>query len=43
MAPTFSYARILVSIGIVLISIAISIVLNYYMIRNSDYIQTRIG
>jgi multiple antibiotic resistance protein len=32
-----------VAIGIVLISIAISIVLTYYMMRNSDYILTRIG
>lgn len=29
--------------GIVLVSIAISIVLTYYMMRNSDYILTRIG
>ncbi|MHB8164406.1 MAG: MarC family protein [Methanoregula sp.] len=32
-----------IAIGIVLISIAISIVLTYYMMRNSDYIFTRIG
>jgi multiple antibiotic resistance protein len=32
-----------IAIGIVLISIAISIVLTYYMMRNSDYILTRIG
>ena len=32
-----------VAIGIVLISIAISIVLTYYMMRNSDYILTKIG
>ncbi len=32
-----------VAIGIVLVSIAISIVLTYYMIRNSDYILTKIG
>jgi hypothetical protein len=39
----FSCACILVDMEIVLVSIVISIVLNYYMIRNSDYIQTRIG
>jgi multiple antibiotic resistance protein len=32
-----------VAIGIVLVSIAISIVLTYYMMRNSDYILTKIG
>ena len=32
-----------IAIGIVLVSIAISIVLTYYMMRNSDYILTRIG
>ncbi len=32
-----------IAIGIVLVSIAISIVLTYYMMRNSDYIFTRIG
>jgi len=32
-----------IAIGIVLISIAISIVLTYYMMRNSDYILTKIG
>jgi multiple antibiotic resistance protein len=32
-----------VAMGIVLVSIAISIVLTYYMMRNSDYILTRIG
>jgi multiple antibiotic resistance protein len=32
-----------VAIGIVLISIVISILLTYYMMRNSDYILTRIG
>ncbi|MFA6224999.1 MAG: MarC family protein [Methanoregula sp.] len=32
-----------VAIGIVLVSIAISIVLTCYMMRNSDYILTKIG
>ncbi|MDO9326464.1 MAG: MarC family protein [Methanoregula sp.] len=32
-----------IAIGIVLLSIAISIVLTYYMMRNSDYILTKIG
>jgi multiple antibiotic resistance protein len=32
-----------VAIGIVLVSIAISIILTYYMMRNSDYIFKRIG
>ena len=32
-----------IAIGIVLVSIAISIVLTYYMMRNSDYILTKIG
>ncbi|PKL68164.1 MAG: antibiotic resistance protein MarC [Methanomicrobiales archaeon HGW-Methanomicrobiales-1] len=32
-----------IAIGIVLVSIAISIALTYYMMRNSDYILTRIG
>ena len=32
-----------IAIGIVLVSIAISIVLTYYKMRNSDYILTRIG
>ncbi|MEI7857084.1 MAG: MarC family protein [Methanomicrobiales archaeon] len=32
-----------VAIGIVLVSIIISIVLTYYMMRNSDYILTKIG
>lgn len=32
-----------IAIGIVLISIGISIVLTYYMMRNSDYILTKIG
>ena len=32
-----------IAIVIVLVSIAISIVLTYYMMRNSDYIMTRIG
>ena len=32
-----------IAMGIVLVSIAISIVLTYYMMRNSDYILTRIG
>jgi multiple antibiotic resistance protein len=32
-----------IAIGIVLVSIAISIVLTYYMMRNSDYILKRVG
>ncbi len=32
-----------IAIGIVLVSLAISIVLTYYMMLNSDYILTRIG
>jgi len=32
-----------IAMGIVLVSIAISIVLTYYMMRNSDYILKRIG
>jgi multiple antibiotic resistance protein len=32
-----------IAIGVVLVSIAISIMLTYYMMRNSDYILTRIG
>jgi multiple antibiotic resistance protein len=32
-----------IAIGIVLVSIAISIMLTYYMMRNSDYILTKIG
>ena len=34
---------ILVAIGIVLVAIVIWIVLNYYMMRNSDYILTEKG
>lgn len=32
-----------VAIGVVLVSIVISIVITYYMMRNSDYIMKRIG
>jgi multiple antibiotic resistance protein len=32
-----------VAIGIVFFSIAISIIITYYMMRNSDYIMSKIG
>ncbi len=43
MALPFFCASILVAIEIILVSIAILIVLNYYMMRNSDYILTENG
>ena len=40
LALPFFWACILVAIGIVLVANAIWIVLNYYMMRNADYILT---